>query len=361
MARPFSATAQEFQRGQQTARPYPLLFPVEVMDVMLSKSHPEYHSMKTVTIGAIKGRRYDSERGASIESLPWYNPIDPADYKTPLIGEAVLLVQAPNGSIISGGRSDNFCYISTVGILGAISNNAAPGQVLQSEASDSPLTFTGNMASPESTQISQYAPSIFIPPLFAFEGDRIIQGRWGNSIRFSNTSNGSEDQTFWNNSGNDGDPITIIANGIEDRTATSRSENLNDGSANLILSSTQEIGIEASNKLPTGYPKLNQYVGSQIILSSDKIVLNSMEDNVVISGKKGVSISTPEWKADITKLCDILEDLISEVSTIATGAPFSYIPTSGVTGPPVPTTPSLTSTSISKLAAITTKLNALKQ
>jgi len=353
MAKPFSATSQGSTRGQQTGKPFPLLFPVEVMDVMLSKSHPEYHSLKSVTIGAIKGRKYDSERGASIDSLRWYNPIDPADFKTPLIGEAVLLVQAPNGSISSGGRSDNFCYISTVGVLGAISNNAVPGQVIQTQDSDSPLTFTGNMASPEDTQISQYAPSIFIPPLFAFEGDRIIQGRWGNSIRFSNTSNGSEDQIFWNNSGKDGDPITIIANGIEDRTVTSRSENLNDGSSNLILSSTQELDLEASNKLPVGYSKLNQYAGSQIVLSSDKIILNSMEDTVVISGKKGVSISTPEWKADFTEMMDILKALLNEMNAQAKGESTFVTATGGPTA--------LNPKSMAILTALETRLGLLEQ
>ena len=55
-------------------------------------------------------------------------------------------------------------------------------------------------------------------------------------------------------------------------------EDLNNGSSNIILSSTQELDLEASNKLPPGYPKLNEHVSSQIVLSSNKIVLNSMED-----------------------------------------------------------------------------------
>jgi len=360
MARPFSVTS----RGPSGARPdprTPTAFPVEVMEVMLSESHPEYGKLLHVTIGAIKGRRYDTERGTPVEDLPWYNPIDPSDLKIPLIGESVLLIESPNQGIIHRSKSRDFCYIATVGILGGISNNAYPSPTKPLGSNGSPTTFTGNMGPSLIPQIGDYVPNKFIAPLVAFEGDRIIQGRWGNSIRFGNTSNGSEDFSFWNGGGADGDPIIIISNGFENQDAISRTEDLNDGSSNIVLSSAQELDIEASNKLPTGYGNLNQYVGSQIVLSSDKIILNSMEDNVVISGKKGVSISTPEWKADITKLCDVIEDLISEVSTIATGAPFSYIPTSGVPGPPVPTTPSLTSTSISKLAAITTKLNALKQ
>tara|TARA_R110002012_G_scaffold186759_2_gene353501 strand:+ start:449 stop:1492 length:1044 start_codon:yes stop_codon:yes gene_type:complete len=347
MAKRHSPTSLDISRTQSEG-PREVVIPVEVMEVMLSESHPEFKKL-SLMVGSIKGRRYDTD------SEKWYNPLDPSDLKIPLIGEAVLLVQAPNKAIISRKTSRAFRYISTIGLFGDISNNAAPGFVKPKDLSSSPISFTGNMGgSSEEQTISEYVPRIQIPPLVAFEGDRIIQGRWGNAIRFSNTSNGSDDQTFWNNSGTDGDPITIISNGIEELESFTRTEDLNDGSSNLILSSTQQIEMESSNKLPTGYPKLNQYVGSQIILSSDKIILNSMEDNVVISGNKGVSISTPEWKADITKLCDILEDLISEVSTIAQGTGVTTSPTGGPLVTPFVTV-------IPKLATITTKLNALKQ
>tara|TARA_R110000765_G_scaffold419684_1_gene524069 strand:+ start:51 stop:1112 length:1062 start_codon:yes stop_codon:yes gene_type:complete len=353
MARRTSTTSLGIARTQPE-RPREVIVPVEVLEVMLSEAHPEFKNNLSLMVGSIKGRRYDTERGNSVESLQWYNPLDPSDLKIPLIGEAVLLVEAPDKGIISRKISRSFCYISTIGLFGDISNNAAPGFVKSKDPNSSPTLFTGNMGTSEEPSIGDYAPDLQIPPLVAFEGDRIIQGRWGNAIRFSNTSNGSVDKTFWNSSGPDGDPIVIISNGLEDSETLTRTEDLDDGSSNLILTSTQQIDIEASNKLPIGYSKLNQYVGSQIVLSSDKIVLNSMEDTVVISGKKGVSISTPEWKADITKLCDILEDLISEVSTIAQG---TAVTTNPLGGPLV--TPFVTV--IPKLATITTKLNALKQ
>ena len=282
--------------------------------------------------------------------MSWYNPIDPTDLKIPLIGEAVLIVEAPNPGIISSKHARALYYTSTVGIFNAISHNAAPGRA--TTLTPNPFTtFTGNMGAEEESNVGDYAPPIFIPALVAFEGDRIIQGRWGNSIRFGNTSNGSEDPTFWNSTGTDGDPITIISNGIEETSGMTRSENLNDGSSNIILSSAQELDFETSNKLPIGYQKPNQYRASQIVLSSNKIIINSTEDNVVISGNKGVSISTPEWKADITKLCDILEDLISEVSTMSQQV-FAPGPSA-----PIPLHPTV----IPKLVTITTKLNALKQ
>ena len=350
MARLFSSTSKG-AAYTSPERPRPIVYPVQVMEVLLSESHPEFKKNLGICIGSIRGRRYDTEQGVSFENLSWYNPIDPSDLKIPLIGEAVLLVESPSDAIGSGKLSRTFCYISPVGILGHISNNASPPTTKARSSTNPFVSFVGNMGPVEDIPIGEYAPDIFIPPLVAFEGDRIMQGRWGNSIRFSNTANGSEDVTFWNSTGTNGDPITIISNGIEDPSGLTRSENLNDGSSNLILSSTQQIDLEASNKLPTGYRNLNQYASSQIVLSSNKIVINSTEDNVVISGKKGVSISTPEWKADISDLCDILLTVVEEFHAFSTAAK-PAVTGVGPTGP----TPSA-----GKMTEILTKIKTLQQ
>lgn len=349
MARPFSATSKKASSAgpegfKRTS------FPVEVMDVILSESHPSYKNTAEVSIGAIKGRRYDTEKGTPLENLSWYNPVDPTDLKIPLVGEAVLIVEGPNPGIISSKHARALYYTSTVGIFNAISNNAAPGRATALEPNPF-TTFTGNTGAAEESNVGDYVPPIFIPALVAFEGDRIIQGRWGNSIRFGNTSNGSEDPTFWNSTGTDGDPITIISNGIEETSGMTRSENLNDGSSNIILSSAQELDFETSNKLPIGYQKPNQYRASQIVLSSNKIIINSTEDNVVISGNKGVSISTPEWKADISDLCDILLTVVEEFHAFSTAAK-PAVTGVGPTGP----TPSA-----GKMTEILTKIKTLQQ
>jgi len=57
-----------------------------------------------------------------------------------------------------------------------------------------------------------------------------------------------------------------------------------------------------------------------------------MEDNIVISGKKGVSISTPEWKADFTEMMDILKGLLVEMKAQADGTS-PFVTGVGPTGP----------------------------
>ena len=351
MARLFSSTSRGATRGNFN-KDREIVFPVQVMEVLLSESHPEFKNNLEIGIGSIRGRRYDSEKGTSFENLPWYNPLDPSDLKIPLVGETVLLVEAPGFAISEGTKSRTFCYISTVGVFGQISNNKVPIVSKPIEPGNPLVNFTGNTGPFGDLESDLYAPATSVSALVAFEGDRIIQGRWGNAIRISNTSNGSDDRTFWNSAGPDGDPIVIISNGLGESETITRTEDLNDGSSNLILSSTQQIEIEASNKLPTEYAKLNQYAGSQIILSSDKIVLNSMEDAVVISGKKGVSISTPEWKADFTEMMDILKDLLLEMKAQADGSS-PFVTGAGPTG--------INAKSQTVLGSIETRLSNLEQ
>jgi hypothetical protein len=91
-----------------------------------------------------------------------------------------------------------------------------------------------------------------------------------------------------------------------------------------------------------------------------------MEDTVVISGMKGVSISTPEWKADMTTMFDQVEELKNQIQAInnaltslGAGLTLAVGPTPVVPlGAPLTTA---TSQVTGKLATITTKLNALKQ
>ena len=51
--------------------------------------------------------------------------------------------------------------------------------------------------------------------LLAFAGDIIVEGRWGNSIRFGSTAK-TDNIIYtnnWSNTGDNGDPITILRNG----------------------------------------------------------------------------------------------------------------------------------------------------
>ena len=79
-------------------------------------------------------------------------------------------------------------------------------------------------------------------PLLPFEGDHILEGRFGNSIRFGSTSPGPND---WSSTGNTGDPITIIRNGqsdeLDDRGWEPTTEDVNRDPSSIYLTSTQKL------------------------------------------------------------------------------------------------------------------------
>jgi hypothetical protein len=90
-----------------------------------------------------------------------------------------------------------------------------------------------------------------LKPLLPFEGDFIVEGRWGQSIRFGSTSKEQKLFNKWSVTGSNGDPITIITN---KRTTSSLSpepwvpsaEDINkDGSA-IWLTSGQIVDMNVS-------------------------------------------------------------------------------------------------------------------
>jgi len=168
----------------------------------------------------------------------------------PLIGELVLLVDGPSTlfSISIESKDKKIKYYQPV-----------------------PISVWNSINTPSS-----------VSPLLPFEGDQIIEGRSGHSIRFGSSNIGNDN--WWKNA-NSGDPITIINNG-QKKTGSIEPiiESLTDfGTSNIILSSTQYVPIKpkyTANPI-TSTPNPEYYNSSQVILNADKIVLNSKDNDII--------------------------------------------------------------------------------
>ena len=125
-----------------------------------------------------------------------------------------------------------------------------------------------------------------INPLTQNSGDIIRYGRHGQSLRFGN---------------NTGKPITILRNG---QTKTNESgfvpisEDIKNDLASLYLTSNQTIKFSLANENFTSYPTPPITPASfnlpQVILWSDRVVLNAKSDSVLISAAKSVGLSSNE-------------------------------------------------------------------
>ena len=206
-------------------------------------------------------------------------PLFPNLSMLPVEGEVVTLISGRSayagGDINPKNNKDKYFYFSSCNIWNQCANNILHGTP---DENILPLSVTKN-----------------ILPLEPSPGDVILQGRFGNSIRFGNTNKDYAGE--WSNSGGKGNPITIIRNG---QTPSSLTENIKKDLSSIYLTSNQQLSLfELSNENFKAYegneytPKLpSLYTQPQIILNSNRIVLNAKEDSILISGNQSVSLSS---------------------------------------------------------------------
>ena len=159
------------------------------------------------------------------------------------------------------------------------------------------------------------------------EGDTILQGRYGQSIKF--TSRNELNETPWSLDGEDGQPVISIRCGqsqVEDPTT--------DNSFIYLLSDQSfdygeiEFSPENSNVSDT----MDVYAGSQVIIGSDRLTFISKADDISISSKSLVNISTAKWAVDFDVLMDQVKALSEQVAALTKGEA-TFTTGVGPTGP----------------------------
>ena len=207
------------------------MLPVRVIDISLRDSN-RGESLFQISgewqgLGAIKFEPLN--RSSVPKEFPQGNiayPLDINFKKLPLIGEIVFVIAGPSVGRILEGNSDaiDFFYINPLTVWNSNHLNLLPSPASYSSTTNNINNSNVNAGidNNEDTEVQEPIPGeTFVEKsdirnLWPVEGDIIIEGRWGNSIRFSSTAkapSGSNYENPWSNSGNDGDPITIIRNG----------------------------------------------------------------------------------------------------------------------------------------------------
>lgn len=288
--------------------------------------------------------------GNTIEAYP----LDMTSKKIPVIGEQVMVVLGSNADASSQKRSStrNY-YISTVGIQSNINHNALPK--LNSKSSVGLGNIDGAFAG-VSAQSSVDSPHDFgngfvelknLSQLQPYLGDVIFEGRFGQSIRFGYTPrntkrtnslvSGATIEPSWTSPRPEA-PITIIRNGVGFSRGYNKFivEDINRDDSSLYLTSQQKLQIK-TRPFSVGVVPSGIYQNPQAVLNSDRVLINSKKDSVLISGEKGVYVSTPSWKADMDKMFTQLANLQAQVTalnnTLATLAPALQTALTPVGGP----------------------------
>ena len=268
--------------------------------------------------------------------------------RMPLIGEQVIICSAPVHDHSSPTVKDtHFLYFTPYNATDDLVLHQLP-QLWKRKAGGTGTAKNSGGKLADSKDVGYTFPTApeKVDNLQPFEGDDIWEGRLGQSIRFGRTvkavnSPGTgiyDEQPSWEG-GSNNDPIMILrikdGNGSFKRSSDSptyfNSYTIEDASKDdsfIYLTTKQKI-----TKLKVGFTKNkdvmkipNYSSGPQIIIDSDRVVINAKKDKAflisavetVTTGKK-VLFQSDKHKVDLDDLMDYINDMCKEMFNWATG------------------------------------------
>jgi hypothetical protein len=287
-----------------------------VTDIILDENHKLFQSEGGYSsIGTIFFEYIDKgNNGLTFKA----KPLNPYIKVFPLINELVSLVKASTNTN-SPTYKNEFYYVTTINIWNHPNHNASPNFLKykldsQTNPDYNSTTILNSQSTPpkdntvielNSSNSSQntFTENPNIHPLQPFMGDVIIEGRGGNSIRLGSTSKSkSINNNNWSEAGNGEDPILIIRNGqspiINKEGFIPICENINDDLSSIYVTSNQQIPINVSKPNYNSFSSTFKpespgvYKSPQIILNSDRVLLNAKKDNILIHSQKSIGLSS---------------------------------------------------------------------
>ena len=222
----------------------------------------------------------------SLKKLNFAKPLFPFSSYIPLIEELVLLVDLPSSNSSDITDQKQIYYLSPINLFNSTNHNS---QAVFNVKEGNSIKLGESIEEKET-----------INSLLPFEGDHILYGRWGQGLRLSSTLKFNETENFWSRTGNNGDPITLLVNGYNfpKNSVTPYIEDINKDDSSIYLTSTQIIPIEVSRLIdsnPLTSPlNPNKYSNSQIIISSNRITLNSKKDEIMLYSGTNIELSASQ-------------------------------------------------------------------
>jgi hypothetical protein len=286
-----------------------------VTDIVLDENHPKFDDVGQWNgIGAIL-YEFVNQSGTSTNTS-FALPYDSQQKIYPLVNEIVLLFSLPNQQMGINTANQSYFYLKPLGVWNHPHHDAYPNLVKSNspqQSQDYKATDQGivrrvtdgstevELNSPVNPSQNTFVEKADIHPLMPYMGDSLLEGRHGQSLRFGSTAKSqSEISNNWSSNGTNGDPITILRNGqptnVSDRGWIPIVEDISQDLSSIYLTSYQKIPFSIANENFVSYttPPTTpaQFANPQVILNSDRIVLNAKSDSILISGEKSVGLSS---------------------------------------------------------------------
>lgn len=254
-----------------------------VVDVILDQFHPQY-SKDGYNVGMVKIRMFTQDHSRDDELLSWAYPMDSTIQEMPLVGELVMVNKVLG----------NFFYSRKLYIAHRIQENAMIN--LNKLLNNRPEQLSGGITSQEKEVVLDahkfgryFKPDSRVRPLKHFEGDVIIQGRMGHSVRFGSSQM---------EPGNKGMAPNIIlrtgqAKDVQTNASTADSiyglilEDPDNDVSSIWMTSDQvipfeQITKEAGSNFRSLVNQPQKYDGGSILINSDRVILDAKKTHIML-------------------------------------------------------------------------------
>lgn len=263
--------------------------PVKVLEVILDPKDDRYDSKlgenNFYGIGAIRFAPYDQDvQGDNIGEIAF--PLSNQLKTLPLKNEIVLVTKSP---YVDWNREDRknttqkYYYVQNTVVNLWRNPNANPYAL-------DPNSETDNQT-PDDLGYN-FSPNDNLKQLQPFNGDTILEGRFGHSIRFSGAESPLAPLVD-----TPGSPYISIVNGHavgEDNLHYI--ENINEDLSSIYITANHTVPLEQSVekfKATATVPTFaNEYTGNQIVVNSGRLFFNTTEESMVFTTPESFNVSS---------------------------------------------------------------------
>lgn len=247
-------------------------------------------------VGSAKIRKL-SDNTSKTESLRYYQPLDYSFIDLPIKGEIVELIESDNGSvyykrIISANLNTGNAKINAESRFFETDESSGGNSKDYKETSQTGTTKKNSKTSTDNDDYGDYFTKNKINHLKLYEGDKVIQTRFGQSIRFSAYNN--EDKDFY--------PSIIIRNRQGSKSLNDLKigdiveENLIDDGSIIALTSFDKLinftpgTVDTPLETEPIYAEEPELKGTdQALINSGRIILSAKDSEMLFYSKGNYS------------------------------------------------------------------------
>jgi len=308
-----------------------------VEDVILNELHPEY-APDGSNVGMVKVRFIPGDRGVPKEELNWVSPIDTSIREYPLKNELVLVFYSLGRLFYT--RRINSTNKTTESSWPGLSERFSPSIDTQDKSNSAQLAAQGGSPyrpwglKQQFSLGDEFSENPSVRMLRPNEGDLIINGRFGNTIRFgsslfSNPSTSAPQANLLLTVGQSPNKVTSIDidnDGTNETVAGGpyglTYEDINKDKSSIWMVVDEKIVLDPATKTSVSHLRSTEssdstkYTGAQIFVNSDRLILNSKLNEISLFSKKEINLSAVESiTIDSAKSVFITAERDIEIST----------------------------------------------